>query len=304
METFPPFERNTRVPNPLPPRGSCDGQIHVFADQAKYPIRSGSAYQPPQGSFEDAKRVHRTLGIDRCMVVQATSYGTDHRLLLDVLAGEKNYKGIAIIDDSVSDKELLRLHEAGIRGARFNFAKFLDYVPSVDGFRRSIARIQELGWYAKIHAMGEELLEYEDLFRTLTLPVVLDHLGHVDFSLGLRQPACNFILDMLRNHGWWIMISNGDRWSQKGPPWEDAIPYMQAFAEAAPDRTIWGTDWPHVKYRRAMANDADLIELLYRAVPDIEFRRKILVDNPARLFGFEARGSAEGENISLESTRL
>lgn len=288
MEEFPPFERNTRVPDPLPPRGSCDGQIHVFADVARYPVRPGTVYAPPQGSFEDAKRVHRTLGIDRGIVAQATPYGTDHRLLLDVLAGEKNYKGVAIIDDTVSDNELLRLHEAGIRGARFNFAKFLHIVPSVESFLHSIARIQELGWYAKIHAVGDELLEHEKLFRTLTLPVLLDHLGHVDFSRGLKQPSCAFILDMLKNHGWWIMISNGDRWARKGPPWEEAVPFMQAFAEAAPDRTIWGTDWPHVRYRRAMANDADLIELLYRAVPDLEFRRRILVDNPARLFGFDA----------------
>ena len=287
MDDFPPFERNTRTPDPLPPRGSCDGQIHVFADPAVYPASSARIYDPPRASFEDARQVHRALGIDRGVIAQATPYGTDHRLLLDVLAGQKNYKGVAVIDDSVSDKELLRLHETGVRGARFNFAKFLQIVPSTDGFRRSIARIQELGWFAKIHGAGDEILEHEQLFRPLTLPVLIDHMGHVDFSRGLKQPACAFILDLLKNHGWWMMISNGDRFSEQGPPWDDAIPFAQAFVEAAPDRAIWGTDWPHVRYRRKMPNDADLLELFYRAVPDLTLRRRILVDNPARLFGFE-----------------
>lgn len=288
MDGFPPFERNTRAPNPLPPRGSCDGHVHVFADLARYPARVEKSYAHPEASFEDAKQMHRALGVDRGIIVQATLYGTDHHLLLDTLSGQKDYKGVAIIDDTVGDKELLRLHEAGVRGARFNFAKFLQTaVPSPDGFRRSIARIQELGWFAKIHAVGEEFLEYEQLFRPLTLPVLIDHMAHVDYPRGLKQPACALIFDLLKNHGWWMMIGNCDRASKQGPPWDDAIPFIQAFAEAAPDRTIWGTDWPHLKYRRKMPNDAELLEHLYRAIPDLALRHRILVDNPARLFGFE-----------------
>ena len=286
MDEFPSFERNTRAPNPLPPRGSCDGQIHVFGDVARYPVRAGRAYDPPRATFEDARQVHRALGIDRVVIAQATPYGTDHRLLLDALAGQKDCKGVAIIDDTVSDKELLRLHEAGVRGARFNFAKFLNYAPSPEGFLRSIERIQELGWFAKVHGTGEELLEHERILRPLKLPVLIDHLGGLDFSRDLKQPGCEFILELLKNHGWWMMLSNGDRWSKQGAPLDDAIPFAQAFVEAAPDCTVWGTDWPHVRYRRKMPNDADLLELLYRAVPDPAQRQRILVDNPARLFGF------------------
>ena len=287
MDEFPSFERNTRTPNPLPPPRSCDAQIHVFGDPERYPGRAGRLYDPPRASFEDSKQVHRALGIERVVIAQATPYGTDHRLLLDALRGQKNCKGVAIIDDTVSDEELHALHDAGVRGARFNFAKFLNYAPDPESFRRSIARIQPLGWFAKVHGSAVELLENEHLLRPLTLPVLMDHLGGVDFSRDFTQSGCALILDLLKNHGWWMMISNGDRWSKQGPPWDDVIPFAQAFVEAAPDRTVWGTDWPHVRYRPKMPNDADLLELLYRAVPDPAQRHRILVDNPARLFDFE-----------------
>jgi 2-pyrone-4,6-dicarboxylate lactonase len=280
MDQFPSFDPNTRTPDPLPPRGSYDTQVHIYGDPERYPGRSGRSYDPPRAGFDDVLRMHRALGVDHGVIVQPTTYGTDHRLLLDTLAISKDYRGVAIVDDTLSDKDLLRLHEAGVRGARFNFVKHLQIVPSTESFRRSIARIQELGWFAKIYA---DLLEHEQLLRSLTLPVVIDHMGRVDISLGLKQPTCAFILDMLKNHGWWIMISNGDRWSRQGPPWDDVIPFAEAFVEAAPERTIWGTDWPHIQYRRQMANDADLLELLYRSAPDVVLRQKILVDNPARL---------------------
>jgi 2-pyrone-4,6-dicarboxylate lactonase len=288
MEICPLFERNTRTPHPLPPARSCDSQIHVFGDPAKYPAAASRTYDPPEGSFEDARAMHRALGIERVVVVQATIYGTDNSLLADCIRGQKNYRGVAIIDDSVSDKELLRLHEAGVRGARFNFANFLGLAPSQEVFERSIARIQELGWHARIHGSGEELLEREQWLRKLTLPAVIDHLAGIDVSRGLDQPACKLALDLLRGHNWWIMISNADRKSARSQPWEDVVPYAQAFAAAAPDRTIWGTDWPHVRYKKKMPNDADLLEFLYRCIPNIAWRNNILVDNPARLMGFDS----------------
>ena len=283
---FPAFEPNTRPPDHAAPAGSCDAQIHVFGDPLKYPARSGRIYEPPTGSIDDAKRMHRSLDIECGVIAQATIYGTDHRLLLDVLRGETNYKGVAIVDDSVSEGDLDRLHAAGIRGARFNFARFLGIVPSQATFRRSIARIAERGWFAKIHASGDELLEIAGLLRPLRLPVMLDHLGHLDFARGLDQPACRFVMELLRQDNWWMMLGNGDRFSLQGYPWDDSIPFAQAFVAAAPDRIVWCTDWPHVRYRRAMVNDGDLLDLLYRSVPDAGLQRKILVDNPRRIFGF------------------
>lgn len=288
MSDFPPFEAATRGPVPAAVPGSCDAQVHVFSpDSLRYPPAAKRIYDPPLGSMEDAMRMHAALGMERGVVVQATIYGTDNRLMADSIAGRKNYRGIAIVDDSVSDDELLRLHAAGVRGARFNFASFLGLVPSADEFRRSIRRITELGWHARVHSSGDELLGIEGLLREVTCPIVIDHMAHLEFSRGIKQPAMLLALDLLEGENWWVMLSSGDRSSAQEREWSDALPFGRRFLEAAPDRAIWCTDWPHVRYRKPMVNDGDLVELLYRFVPEPELRKKVLADNPARLMGFD-----------------
>ncbi len=288
MSVFPPFDAATRTPVPAVPAHSCDAQVHVFAqDTVRYPPAGKRVYDPPLGSMGDAMRMHAALGCTRGVVVQATIYGTDNRLMADSIAGRANYRGIAIIDDSVDDAELARLDAAGVRGARFNFASFLGLVPTAAEFRRSIARITELGWHARVHTSGDEILEVADLLREATCPVVLDHMAHLDFALGLDQPAFLLALELLRDEKFWVMLSSGDRGSVQEREWTDAVPFGQRFYAAAPDRSIWCTDWPHVRYRKPMVNDGDLIELLYRFLPDDAAHTRVLVTNPARLMGFQ-----------------
>lgn len=282
---FPIFQRETRTPSKLAPAGAWDCQVHVFGDPAKYPPWPGRAYNAPPATIDDMRAMHRTLGIARGLIVQPTTYGTDHSLLLDLLAAEKGYVGSAIIDNTVSDAELRRLHEGGVRSARFNFAKFLGLAPSPASFRRSIDRIAELGWIAKIHAVGNEFIEHADLIRPLRIPTVIDHMGHFYFKDGMSQPVIPFLLELLKGGNFWIMLSNADRRSATGHPWDDALPFAQRFCEAAPDRAIWGTDWPHTHYHGRMPNDADLLELFYRFVPDPKQQANILVHNPERLYG-------------------
>jgi predicted TIM-barrel fold metal-dependent hydrolase len=287
MDQFPDRDRNTRVPSPLPPAGSCDCHLHVFADAQRYPPAAGRTYDPPAATFADLERLHRTLGIERAVIVQASIYGTDNRLMVDTIAGRKNYRGVAVIDDSTSDAELARMNEGGVRAARFNFAKFLGLVPTTECFHRCVARVKPLGWHVKIFGEFDEYKDHIPFLRDSGVTVVIDHMGRVDFRHGLDQPAMRTLLDLLRDERWWIMLSGEERHSASDYPWDDSIPFARAFAAAAPDRTIWATDWPHVRFRRAMPNDADLLEMLYRYVPDAAARRKILVDNPARLYGFE-----------------
>src|SRR4030081_2266943 len=285
---FPKFRDATRAPAPAPPANSCDCQVHVFGDPRRYPLRKSGAYPPPEdATFEAARRMHRALGVDRGVVVQATVHGTNHAILLDALAGQPSYRGVAIVDDSVSDRDLQRLHDAGVRGARFNFWKFLNIVPTPAEFERSIDRIRHFGWHAKIHAVGEEWIELKGLLQKVDIPVVIDHMGHPHAADGLDHPAFRFILDLLKNENWWVMLSNGDRCSARDAPFDDIVPFGKTLAEAAPDRAIWCTDWPHVRYDKPnMPNDAELLELLYRYVPDPSRQKKILVDNPQKLFGF------------------
>ena len=273
------------MPAQRAPAGSWDCQVHVFGDPRKYPPWPGRTYNAPPAFLADMQKMHRTLGIGHGLIVQPTTYGTDHRLLLDLLAIEKGYVGAAIVDDTTTDAELRRLHEGGVRSARFNFAKFLGIAPSPAGFKRVIARISELGWVAKIHAVASEYLEIADLLRGLRLPTVIDHMGHFYFKDGMDQPVIPLLLDLLKRENFWVMLSNADRRSAIGHPWDDAIPFLRRFLEAAPGRAIWGTDWPHTHYQGAMPNDADLLELLYRFAPEPDLQAAILVNNPNRLFG-------------------
>jgi predicted TIM-barrel fold metal-dependent hydrolase len=285
----PAFDPAPRPPAEPPPPGSCDCQVHIYhPDRERYPLAAKQAYDLPAGAMEDALRMHRALGLERGVVVQATLYGADNRLMADSIAGRPNYRGIAIVDDSVSDAELVRLDGLGVRGARFNFSSVLGITPSNDEFRRSIRRISELGWHARINAAGEGLLDIGDLLRDVSCPVVLDHMAHVQFSRGMNQPVFALALDLLANENVWIMLSCADRRSALDYPWSDTVPFGRRLLEAAPDRAVWSTDWPHVKYGKPMVNDGALLELLYRFAPEPAVRRAVLVDNPARLMGFAA----------------
>ena len=223
--------------------------------------------------------MHKALGFARGVIVHSAIYGSDHRLLLHALEGLKDrnrYRGISIVDDRVSDKELERLHAAGARGARFNFVHFLALDQREAEVRRSMARLREIGWHARPHVRGDDLLDNSDLLRSIRdVPMVIEHCGHVGFEGRMDRPVIR-------------MVSNGNRDSRMEVGWDDAVPYGKAFIEAAPDRTIWGTDWPHPQWTKRMMNDAEEVELLYRYVDgDATLVRKILVDKPVRLYGFD-----------------
>ncbi len=284
--------RETRAPVPPVPPGSCDCQFHIYGDVAKYPPKKDSLYQPPNATFADMQGVLKAMGFARGVIVYPMPYDTDTRLLTDTLSGledRRNIRATAIIKDHVSDAELDRLNSLGVCAARFNIGKYYKEMPSTDSIRRSMERAREIGWHARLHIAGPHILDYADMLDSIKdLTIVVDHMGHVDFSDGLSSPAFRWILDRLENHGWWVMLSNGARLSHMDEDWDDAVPFGRAYVAAAPDRLIWGSDWPHVRWRKPrMPNDAELVELFYRYVEnDPGLIEKILVRNPARLHGF------------------
>ncbi len=292
MSEFPSWVRETRAPVPLPPPGSCDCQVHLFADPELYPTVANPPFAPPDATFADLKQVERVLGFQRVVFVHSTVYGTDHSLVLDMLEGmadRSNYRAIARIDDTVSDAMLERLDAAGFRGIRFSFQPHLPKPASWNVVMRAADRVRGLGWHLRLHVGRDVVVDYADELRSLrNIPVVLDHLGYVDMARGADQPAVRWMVEQLREPNWWVMVSNGNRLSAMESGWDDAVPVARAFIAAAPERIIWGSDWPHVQWRKArMMNDAEAVELLYRYVDnDPALLRKILVDNPARLHGF------------------
>src|ERR1700748_271574 len=204
------FDPNPRRPLVLPPPKSCDSQFHVLGPLNKYPVRPGAAYQMPTATWEAALRVHRALGIERGIIVQTTTYGADHSVVLDALAMMgPNYRGCAnaLVFAEADDAYLEELHEAGVRGARFSFRQELGAVLSDKDFARAIARIRELGWYAKIQPEKDGIVSSVEKYRSLDVPVLIDHMARPDPEAGKNDPNLKAMLELLSSGNFWVMLS-------------------------------------------------------------------------------------------------
>lgn len=289
MQTYPEWNRDTRRPRVAMPARSCDCAIHVYGHSGASRLSPIRKYDPPAATIADAEYVHSLLGIERAVIIQPTVYGTDHRVMLDAMKhSPKRYRGIALVDDTLNDKDLCDLHEAGVRGARFNFLSSLSLDLEPAKVHRTFTRIGQFGWTIAVHGTIEELIDRHELLKGVRSPIIVDHMAHWDLSQGINSAGFRFLRNRLDEENWWIKLSNGDRISKAGVPYDDTIEFVQSLIATRPDRMIWGTDWPHVLYDGVMPNDADLVELFFRYAPDPAVRQQILVNNPAVLFGFEA----------------
>ena len=287
MPIYYPFDPNPRVPSVTLPPLACDSQFHVFGSPEKYPVRPGAAYEMPSATVERALHMHRTLGLQRGVIVQPTTYGADHSATLDgIKAAGPNYRGCAnaAVFENADDTTLEKLHAGGIRGARFS-RQSLGIALTPDAFEHAINRIRALGWYAKVQPEPAGFAEQAAQYDKLDIPVLIDHMGRANPAAGKEDPSLKKVLELLKRGNFWVMLSLAEKISKAGPPWDDVIPIMRALIEAAPGRVVWASDWPHPVSTSQPPNEADLIELLFRAT-DASERQKILVDNPARLFGF------------------
>ena len=294
MPDYLPFDPHPRAPVPLPPPLSCDSQFHVFGPREQYPVQPNAAYEMPTATWQVAKKLHATLGIDRGVIVQATTYGADHTVVLDALAGlnaGERCRYMACANAAVlverDDAYLHKLHDAGVRGARFTRGGLGISLSAVEQ-ARAFARVKEMGWYAKVQPEPNGIAAQLATFESLDVPVLLDHMGRADPLRGDADPSLMRILELFERGNFWVMLSLSEKISKAGPPWDDVVPLAQRLIQAAPDRCVWGSDWPHPISVKQPPNEGSLLELLYRFAPDAATRQKILVDNPARLFGFEA----------------
>ena len=271
------------APRYVPPPGACDAHCHIWGPVARFPFVENRPFTPPDRGKEDLAALYARLGITRSVVVQAIVHGTDNRALLDAIASSGGrYRGVALIDDSFDEAALQALHEGGVRGVRFGFVKHLKARPDLGFFRRTVERVASLGWHAQIHLDAADLLDLRDELHALRIPFVIDHMGRVDAAGGVEQPAFRALLEMARRENCWVKISGADRVSAAGPPFHDALPFARALIAAAPERVVWGTDFPPSNPRHLIADDADLLELRPRMGDEAELWR-LLVDQPARL---------------------
>jgi predicted TIM-barrel fold metal-dependent hydrolase len=287
MKTTAPPDPNTRKPRFTPPPLACDAHCHIFGPGSKFPYAKEAAYEPPDSPFEALQKLHSILGIQRAVIVHASCHGSDMRATLDGIARSKGaYRGTAIIDEKYTEKDFQRMHDGGIRAVRFNFVKHLGGRPDMAFFNRTVERVKAMGWHLILHLDATDLVEFQDLFKRIPVPMVIDHMGRVKAAGGLGQEPFRILLSSLKNENIWVKVCGAERVSSMGPPFTDAVPFAQALIAAAPDRILWGTDWPHPNVGAHMPNDGDLVDLFAQMAPDPAVQRRILVENPARLYGF------------------
>jgi 2-pyrone-4,6-dicarboxylate lactonase len=263
-----------RQPRFVMPPGATDCHFHVYEKGARF----------PDHEMDRALALHRRLGITRGILVQPDAPSRAVTLKGLALAGP-NYRAVTPIVDLPSGKEIERLHAAGFRGARFIFLARHGIRPDIATMRQTVERIAPLGWHLLFLMDPQDMLDVFDFLRGLTIPFVLDHMGRLDVAGGLAHPAFQSLLELARRDNGWMKLSGSDRVSKTGTPFHEAIPYAQALIAAAPDRVIWGTDWPHPA-NSYNPDDADLVDLIPLIAPDAKQQRKLLGDNPARLVGF------------------
>ncbi len=276
---------DTRTPSYRVPPGACDAHCHVFGPADRFPYAPDRAYTPPDAPYEDLVRLHRVLGVERAVIVHASCHGSDMRVTLDAIARSGGaVRGVAVVDPGVTDADLAALDAGGIRGVRFNFVKHLGGMPDMAFFDRVLAQVEPLGWHVVLHLDAEDVVELAPRIARIRVPFVIDHMGRVKAKNGLDQRPFQQLLELMRNPLAWVKICGAERVSSAGAPFRDALPFARALVEAAPDRVLWGTDWPHPNIAGDMPNDGDLVDLLAEAVGDEALRRRVLVDNPARLY--------------------
>ncbi|MEO6278620.1 amidohydrolase family protein [Roseateles sp.] len=276
------------------PPGSVDAHCHVFGPGAEFPFAPERKYTPCDASKAQLFALRDRLGFARNVIVQATCHGADNRALVDAcLAAEGRARGVATVRRSISDTELQALHDAGVRGVHFNFVKRLvDFTPK-DELLEIARRIQPLGWHVVIYFEAVDLPELWSFFTALPTTVVVDHMGRPDVRQPLDGPEFGLFLKFMDEHpNVWSKVGCPERLSVSGPPaldgeqaaYRDVVPFARHVVERYPDRVLWGSDWPHPNLKGHMPDDGGLVDFIPHIAVTAELQRKLLVDNPMRLY--------------------
>ena len=283
------------------PAGACDCHTHIHGDPAKFPFFSGRVYTPELASPEEMSALHKALHIERVVIVTPSIYGPDNSAtLFGIKARGATARGVAVIDDKTSDADLDAMNQAGIRGIRLNLATGGDNNPASGRrrFQAAAERVKGRNWHVQMYTNLAMISAIKDLVAASPVPVVIDHFGGARAELGPQQPGFAELVGLVRSGQAYVKISGAYRASKLAPDYTDVVPLAQALIAANPDRIVWGTDWPHPNSTTPPGrkptdvtplfaiDDGRVLNQLPVWTPDPATRKKILVDNPARLYGF------------------
>lgn len=277
---------NPALPKQALPDGAWDAHCHVFGPGARFPYVNERSYTPPDAPYDALVGLHDHLGFSRGVIVQASCHGSDNRAMLDAIARSVGrYRGVAIIDGSETEQQLAEMDASGVRGVRFNFVAHLGGAPDLELFDRTVERLAALDWHVVLHLDAQDIMEHAERIAHIPVPFVIDHMGRINAKDGLEQAPFQALLGLLENPLAWVKVCGAERVSIGRRPFEDAIPFAQKLIETAPDRVLWGTDWPHPNITQDMPDDGELVDLMFRFCSNAVNRQKLLIDNPLTLYG-------------------
>lgn len=280
------FHPNPSKPLFVPPSGAVDAHCHVFGPGDVFPYAPERKYTPCDAGKEKLFALRDFLGFERNVIVQATCHGADNRALVDALRASAGCaRGIATVRDTVSDAELRELHDAGVRGVRFNFVRRL-VDPKPDAYYQAIIeRIAPLGWHVVIYFEAADLAERWDFFTSLPTTLIVDHMGRPDVTKPVEGEDFQRFVRLMEHDNVWSKVSCPERLSKIGPDgYDDVVPYAKHLVERFPDRVLWGTDWPHPNMTTHAPDDGKLVDFIPKIALTAELQRKLLVGNPMRLY--------------------
>lgn len=278
-----PHSLGTDTPIFAMPALACDCHHHIY--DKRYPAHPSATLLPDDASVADYKLLQKRLGLERNVIVQPSTYGVDNRLLVDALSAfVGKARGVAVVDSNISDEQLLALHQAGVRGIRFNLSFLVSITTEM--MQPLSKRIAAMGWHMQINGTADRIFALQDLIGGLACPVVFDHMGQIPQPQGITHPAFKLYERWLDAGTTWFKLSGAYLTSKKADLSDSGI-VAKALIAKAPDRMVWGSDWPHpTKKANEKPNDAALLNLLQNWAPEASLREKILVHNPAKLYGF------------------
>lgn len=272
-------------PRFVPPPGAVDAHCHVFGPMAQFPFSAKAKYLPEDAGPEALFALRDHLGFARNVIVQASCHGTDNAATLDAIARSNGLaRGVAVVDPAISDAELAALHAGGMRGVRFNFLKRLVDDAPKDRFLEVAGRLPA-GWHVVIYFEADILEEMRDFIAAIPVPVVIDHMGRPDVSQGPDGPDMRAFRSLLNSRDdIWFKATCPDRLDAGGDPWDDFAAAVRPLVEDYADRVLWGTDWPHPNMQDDIPDDGHLVDMIPRIAVTAELQRKLLIDNPMRLY--------------------
>jgi Predicted metal-dependent hydrolase of the TIM-barrel fold len=277
------WSSGTEAPKLKAPTNATDCHHHIY--DAKYPVDPKATLRPADALVEDYRALQKRIGTTRNVIVQPSTYGIDNRCTLEALvAMGPNARAVVVVNDTVTDAELQRMHAMGARGIRFNLAQAGATTPEM--MQPLAARVNALGWHIQINASAAKIMEVMPLLERVSSPIVFDHLAHIPEPDGINNPLYAKVLALMDKGRTWVKLSGAYADTKVGPPtYADSSAVARAYAKAAPERCVWGSDWPHPT-EKDKPDDAVLFDLLLDWVPDEKARHRVLVENPAVLYGF------------------